>query len=118
MSDVFIRVQLLAKEKNISIVELQKQLKIGKQAIFKWRTGTVPRADTLMKVADYFGVSIDFLMGRTNRREINGNNIPATESALTLFHKIESSHYNDIQAQIILNLINYAENFDARKDDH
>jgi transcriptional regulator with XRE-family HTH domain len=27
--------------------------------------------DTLMKIADYYDVSVDWLMGRTDRREVN-----------------------------------------------
>ena len=27
--------------------------------------------DVLIKLADYYGVSVDYLLGRTNRREVN-----------------------------------------------
>ena len=33
--------------------------------------GNKTHYDTLMKIADYYGVSLDWLMGRTDVREIN-----------------------------------------------
>lgn len=33
--------------------------------------GAKPNYDTLLKIADCYGVSVDWLMGRTDRREIN-----------------------------------------------
>lgn len=35
----------------------------------KWRKGATPHDTTLKKIADYFGVSVDFLLDRTNVRE-------------------------------------------------
>ena len=29
----------------------------------KWRRGSIPRSATLHKIADYFGVSVDYLLG-------------------------------------------------------
>lgn len=33
--------------------------------------GVMPRSDKLLAIADYYNVSIDWLMGRTDKREIN-----------------------------------------------
>lgn len=33
--------------------------------------GATPRGDTLLAVAEFYGVSIDWLMGRTDKREVN-----------------------------------------------
>lgn len=46
-----------------SITSLEKELGFGKSTISKWKD-SVPNTDKLLKVADYFGVSLDFLMGR------------------------------------------------------
>ena len=40
--------------------------------ITKWKTeGTLPNGETLIKIADYLDVSIDYLVGRTDKPEIN-----------------------------------------------
>jgi len=31
----------------------------------------VPRLEILIKIADYFGVSLDYLVGRTDKRDLN-----------------------------------------------
>ena len=32
--------------------------------------GRKPKYDTLLHIADFYGVSVDWLMGRTERREV------------------------------------------------
>ena len=33
--------------------------------------GATPKGDTLLAIAEFYGVSIDWLMGRTDKREVN-----------------------------------------------
>lgn len=46
-----------------------------------WKNGTLPKADVLVKIADYFDLPLDYLLGRTNtitetnsHNTISGNN--------------------------------------------
>lgn len=40
-----------------------------------WKNGTLPKADVLVRIADYFGVSVDYILGRTSATtEINSRN--------------------------------------------
>lgn len=39
------------------------ELKFGKPSVTRWKSGTEPRDATLQKIADYFGVTVDFLKG-------------------------------------------------------
>lgn len=55
------RVESLCKEKGVSISRLEKDCGIGNATIKKWDE-SVPRIDTLKKVADYFGVSIEYFI--------------------------------------------------------
>lgn len=55
----------LMNENNISNVQLGKELELSAETIRNWRNGIkVPTVDKLMKLSDYFGVSIDALMGK------------------------------------------------------
>lgn len=56
------RIQRLAEAKGISQSELEKTLGFGKGTITKWKGSTIPSADKLLKIADYFEVTIDYLM--------------------------------------------------------
>lgn len=56
------RIQQLINENNTSQSELEKKLGFGKGTISKWKGSTAPSADKLQKIAEHFGVTIDYLM--------------------------------------------------------
>lgn len=51
----------------MSIRQLEEALGFGNGVINRWRKNT-PGSDKLKKVADYFDVSTDYLLGRTDKR--------------------------------------------------
>lgn len=54
----------LRKEKGVTILEITKSIGIDRTNVYKWRDeGSAPRHDTLVKIAAYFGVSVDYLLG-------------------------------------------------------
>lgn len=52
----------LCKQRGISITRLSVEIGVGNSAPTKWKRGSIPRMDTLEKIADYFGVSVSFLL--------------------------------------------------------
>ena len=55
----------LMKEKDISNVKLGKVLGVSDTAVMKWRRGdAVPAIDKALKIAEYFEVSLDELLGK------------------------------------------------------
>lgn len=66
------RLKELRKEKNISQIKLAMDLEINQNSISRYETGLY-EADykTLIAIADYFDVSVDYLLGRTENRKIN-----------------------------------------------
>lgn len=54
------RIETLRKSKKISQGNLEKELGFSNGSISKWKNST-PTIDRLQKIADYFGVSIDYL---------------------------------------------------------
>ena len=57
----------LRKEKNISQAKLAKELQVSNACIAMIETGkNEPTANTLMRYADYFQVSTDYLLGRSD----------------------------------------------------
>ncbi|WP_414842173.1 helix-turn-helix domain-containing protein [Enterococcus saccharolyticus] len=57
------KIKELAKERKISIRELEKRLGYSNGYFSKWKSVS-PNSDGLAKVADYFDVSVDYLLGR------------------------------------------------------
>lgn len=66
------RLRELRKSKGISQLKLAMDLSMSQNSISRYETGA-HEADyaTLIKIADYFNVSIDYLLERTDNPEIN-----------------------------------------------
>lgn len=62
---VFERIEYLRKKEGISQGNLEKELEMSNGSISKWKT-SMPKPERLQRVADHFGVTIDFLMGKTD----------------------------------------------------
>lgn len=63
------RLKSLRQEHKISQKELASKLFLSQQTVAKWETdGATPNPETLSKIADIFGVSVDYLLGRTDEK--------------------------------------------------
>lgn len=63
------KIKYLCKEKKITVAELERNTGISNGQIRKWDKST-PGIDKVKLVADYFDVSVDYLLGRTDDKEI------------------------------------------------
>lgn len=61
------KIKFLADKQKISIRRLEEILGYGNGTIRRWEKQT-PGVDKIQKVADYFDVSVDYLLGRTEDR--------------------------------------------------
>jgi len=43
-----------------------KEIGVSSATIAKWKAGSVPNGETLVMIADYFGCSTDYLLGRVD----------------------------------------------------
>ena len=60
---IYNRIINLCKQRNIKITTLLKELKIASGASTSWKKkGTIPSSDALIKLAEYFNVSIDYIL--------------------------------------------------------
>lgn len=63
------RLKQLRNEKGLLQRELAEHLKLSRVAITQYENGNrVPDQEIINKIADYFGVSLDYLMGKTDIR--------------------------------------------------
>lgn len=64
-----IRLKQLREENDLTRKEMADKLQLSYWALSKYETGErFPDPDILNKIADYFGVSLDYLMGKTDIR--------------------------------------------------
>lgn len=71
----YAQIEKLCKEKGEKITPVLKKLNLSPGGIERWRKGAIPTGEVLLKFADYFGVSIDYLLGRDEDSVHSLNNI-------------------------------------------
>ena len=63
---------LLRKSRGYTQIAVQMKTGIEQALLSKYETGErVPPTETLVRLADFYGVSIDYILCRTDRPEIN-----------------------------------------------
>ena len=82
------RIRSLANERKVTLAELERNLDFSNGSLRKWDTST-PSGDKIEKVADYFNVSVDYLLGRTKNPYSPNDNLMNTQElqALITFRK-------------------------------
>ena len=66
------RLNALMESQNVTAADLVNALKIDRKAIYNYRNDRrVPPAETLIALADHFGVSLDYLVGRSGDPKIH-----------------------------------------------
>lgn len=71
------RIELLRNENNLNQLELAKILNIGNTTLSQYESGKrIPSDDIKLKIADYFNVSLDWLLGKSDIRNPYENSNP------------------------------------------
>ncbi len=66
------RLKEIRKSKKISQLKLAMDLNMNQNTISRYETGErEPGINELIKIADYFNISVDYLLERTNNPKIN-----------------------------------------------
>ena len=83
---VILRIQSLAEERGISINQLLRESRLSKSVMDNMKRGSMPSADKLATIADYFDCSVDYILGRaeTPAMMISGSYDNSNESVKSL----------------------------------
>ena len=65
--EIYGRIEELCKKKDVNITTVCRECGISRASLSDYKTGRKKTlsADTLSRIADYFGVSVDYLYGKT-----------------------------------------------------
>ena len=77
------RIRTLANAQGLSLPALEVRLNIGNGTISRWNK-SAPNTDKLSRVADFFHVSLDYLLGRTDQKENSPSELVLTEGERSL----------------------------------
>ena len=68
MGNIFFeRFSALCKEAGETPNSVARRIGASSGSVTAWKRGTAPRNDTLSKIADFFGVSTDYLLGKSQK---------------------------------------------------
>ena len=92
------KIKELRESRGILQIELAKQLGIARNTLSQYETGKrSPDLDTLQKIADYFNVSIERVLGSPEKNEPD----------IVAFHKNKSGDFTEEEREEIDNFIQY-----------
>ena len=67
---------------NLNQVQLAQKLNVSKQAISNWENNNIQTSiDILIKIADIFSVSTDYLLGRDQQTSLDVSGLTPTQQA-------------------------------------
>lgn len=78
MTTAFERIKDLADKHRISLNDLEDKLGISRNSLYGIKKAN-PKSDRLQQIADYFNVSTDYLLGRTDNPAIAGDTVTTPE---------------------------------------
>ena len=62
----FDRISALCKERGTSPSAVAREIGLNNSSATYWKRGSIPKGDTLQKLAIYFGVTTDYLLGNVS----------------------------------------------------
>ena len=73
------RIRFLRQSRELNQVQLAEKLGVTKQSVSNWENDNiVPSVDMIEKIADFFNVSTDYLLGRDHKEWENGTTLDVT----------------------------------------
>lgn len=78
MFETFEKIKELAKKRGKSLGQVEEDLGYGRNTLYKIKNST-PNAERIAEIANYFNVSTDYLLGRTDNPAIAKDTVTKTE---------------------------------------
>lgn len=92
MFETYSRIEELARKQGISLQKVATDIGLSENYIYKLKTKKTANTEPIEKIANYFNVSFDYLLGRTDNPRIatdgqSPTTNPLEEQALVMFRK-------------------------------
>lgn len=91
---VFDRIKLLADKQGKSLNKVEEELGLSKNVLYRMKNSDNPTKDRLEILADYFNVSVDYLLGRTENKNLPQSPKWATEEDIMDLEEMLNSNVN------------------------
>lgn len=98
--DIVSKIKLLCAEHGLSLAQLERVLNFGNGSMSRWNKSS-PSISKVRKVAEYFNVSLDYLIGLDNAEEIAQKNFSKETKAMQdAFNKLSPKMQKKMIAMI------------------
>lgn len=87
----FDRLKRLCDERGISAYKACTDIGLNRAAVAKWKNGSIPSGTTAAKLADYFGVTTDYLLGKENKKA------PTDNGERDILDEVDVAFYGDFK---------------------
>lgn len=88
--------KLYRNEKGITQIRLSIAAEVSQETISAYESGkAMPSAETLIRIADFLGVSVDFLLDRTDNPLVNTNKDINSEM-MDIYNKLDKIQKEDV----------------------
>lgn len=84
MFPTYEKIKELADKRGISLTKLEEDLGYSRNTIYKLKSQK-PNAERISEIADYFHVSTDYLLGRTNNLSVEEIELDDLDNRIMLF---------------------------------
>lgn len=76
----------ICKENNTTVTSLSEELKLSSGNISKWKNGGTPKSETIIKIAQHFNISTDYLLDLDDvpnrKKQITASELTVAEKRL------------------------------------
>ncbi|EFZ35169.1 helix-turn-helix domain-containing protein [Ligilactobacillus ruminis] len=91
------RIQELARKRNKNLKEVSRELGFSENYLYTLKT-QAPSSDKLIKLANYFDVSTDYLLGRTDNKNLLDDSKKQKPEIQSLARKMDAFSQSDLEA--------------------
>lgn len=95
--DIF---SMLCDKKGVSRYAAAKAIGKNRSAVAKWKTGSIPNGSTLALLAEYFGVTTDYLLGATDDAYLAWAEYKYNDLSIALINEPDSGRRFEIMSEL------------------
>lgn len=102
---MFDRVKEISKKRGLSLAQLNEKAGFKQNVIYSWKTKT-PSIDKVESVAKVLGVSVDYLLGKTEKEEpVSDTRDMEVEEALNSMRSYQGQPISDEEREVMRGII-------------
>ena len=105
----------LCQQKRVSCKKAAEEIGLSNSITTKWKkTGATPGGDTLQRIANYFGVTTDYLLGKEKTPTVSGERDPIDDVDLAFYGEFKELSEDD--KETVRDMVRIMRERRARKD--